>query len=65
MFLPMNHGPFSCWNVLIARSLALFFGVFTFLNLAGELGIHGFDASGWWIDLRFLPGVINHVVLFI
>jgi hypothetical protein len=38
----MNHGPFACWNVLIARSLALFFGVFTFLNLVGELGIGGF-----------------------
>ncbi|MDB6108949.1 MAG: hypothetical protein JWR69_699 [Pedosphaera sp.] len=39
----------------IPRALALFFGGFTLLNLAGSLWRSNFDANLWWIDLRALP----------
>lgn len=37
------------------RGIALFFAVFTILNLGGELVHAGFDANGWWLDTRILP----------
>jgi uncharacterized SAM-binding protein YcdF (DUF218 family) len=39
----------------IARGLALFFGGFTVLNLAGDLRSSGAGANIWWIDLWPLP----------
>lgn len=41
-----------------ARGVALFLGVFTLLNLAGDLRVRGFDLNLWWIDLRVLPGYV-------
>jgi vancomycin permeability regulator SanA len=41
--------------VLWGRMLALFFGGFTLLNLAGEAVQRRFDASVWWIDFRPVP----------
>lgn len=40
-----------------ARGIALFLGLFTFMNLMGETFIHGFDATIWWIDLRSVPHI--------
>ena len=34
------------------RAVALFFGLFALLNVAGSLTNSGFDANIWWIDLR-------------
>ncbi|MGZ0168215.1 MAG: hypothetical protein ACKVHE_01530 [Planctomycetales bacterium] len=47
------------WLVLgTGRGIALFFGAFSLLNLGGELIHPGFDASGWWLDVR---GVLSFV----
>lgn len=42
----------------LARATALFFGLFSLLNTAGSLAHPGFDATLWWLDLRFLPADI-------
>ncbi|MCE9554617.1 MAG: YdcF family protein [Planctomycetes bacterium] len=39
----------------IGRGLALFFGVFSILNLAGSLARRHFDMTLWWVDPRMLP----------
>lgn len=44
----------SNWTA-VARGVALFFGLFTLANLAGELLTNGFDSNLWWIDLRPCP----------
>lgn len=58
-----------CARLLLAsapRGIALFFATFALLNILGELRSPGFDASLWWIDLRFLPGaMINALMLAI
>ncbi len=36
----------------MVRGLALFLGVFSLMNLAGDLFSPGFDANIWWIDFR-------------
>jgi len=41
-------------RIVLARSIALFFGAFSALGLLDTL--RGFDPNVWWIDLRFLPG---------
>src|SRR5215212_2495669 len=50
---------------LIARSLAIFFGLFTVGNLLGELLVARFDATLWWIDLRFLPATASRIMLWV
>ncbi|HEX2948824.1 MAG TPA: hypothetical protein VHV83_04545 [Armatimonadota bacterium] len=46
-----------CAGVLdgVSRGGALFFGIFSLLNLLAGIFIRGFDANCWWIDLRFIP----------
>jgi len=44
------------------RGVALFFGLFSLLNLVGLLRTPGFDANVWWIDLRPLPLPASAVV---
>jgi vancomycin permeability regulator SanA len=39
----------------VARGLALFFGAFTLLNVAGTLRVPAFDANVWWIDPPVVP----------
>ena len=39
----------------VGRGLALFLGLFTFVNFIAEIRSEGFDANLWWIDLRVLP----------
>ncbi len=46
-----------------ARGLALFAGLFTGANLVGEWVRPGFDANGWWIDLRSFPAATRWVLL--
>lgn len=41
-----------------ARGVALFVGLFTLLNLLGDLARPGYDANLWWIDLRRLPAAM-------
>lgn len=48
----------------VARGLALFLGVFSLLNVVGELRQAGFDANAWWIDLRPLPVWVARLLLF-
>jgi uncharacterized SAM-binding protein YcdF (DUF218 family) len=40
---------------MIARTIAFFAGLFTLLNLGGDLLWPGFDASAWWIGFGALP----------
>lgn len=47
----------------VGRGLALFFGAFSLLNLAGEVRHAGFDANLWWIDLKPLPSLPARVLL--
>ena len=41
----------------------MFLGAFTLLNLAGAGWVAGFDANGWWVDLRGLPRPVAVAVL--
>lgn len=50
---------------IIARAGALFLGLFTLLNLMGELLVAGFDANLWWIDVRGLPAPLRVGLLVI
>ena len=59
MFLPTNYSeePNKVTNGIltaISRGLALFLGIFSLLNILGELRYPGFDANHWWIDLGFI-----------
>jgi vancomycin permeability regulator SanA len=49
----------------IPRALALFLGVFSLLNLGGNLLRANFDANLSWIDLRFLPAFPARLVLLL
>jgi vancomycin permeability regulator SanA len=50
-------------TIVVGRSLALFVGLFSLLNLAGDLAKPGFDANVWWIDLRPLSAGAGRIVL--
>lgn len=39
----------------VARTIAGFLGVFSLLNVLGNLRAPRFDATIWWLDLRWLP----------
>ena len=45
------------------RGVALFFGLFSLLNLVGELRTPGFDQNVWWLDLRPLPPALTAALL--
>jgi vancomycin permeability regulator SanA len=47
----------------VGRGVALFLGLFTFLNFIAEVRSEGFDANLWWIDLRALPPVLSVGIL--
>jgi vancomycin permeability regulator SanA len=47
----------------IGRGLALFLGLFTFVNFIAEMRSEGFDANLWWIDLRALPTALSVAIL--
>ncbi len=49
-----SRGKVLAWPAW-PQGLALFFGTFALVNLAGDLRSEGFDANLWWIDLRVLP----------
>ena len=49
----------------MARGVALFLGIFTLLNLLGDLRVRGFDLNLWWVDLRVLPGYVADPFLFL
>jgi hypothetical protein len=53
----------SSFHLALARALALFFGGFSLLNLAGEWRLPGFDATLWWLDLRTLPLALARLLL--
>ena len=48
---------------MIARTLALFLGLFTLLNVVGQWRHDGFDINLWWIDLRALPSWLANLIL--
>lgn len=50
-----SRGRMEVWTEIVARGLALFFGCFGLVNLAGNVFHPGFDANLWWIDLRSFP----------
>ncbi len=43
----------------IARTIALFLGSFTLLNLVAEARRQHFEPNMWWIDLRIVPNGIS------
>ena len=43
--------------------MALFFGLFSLLNLIGQLRSPGFDQNVWWLDLRPLPATATAAIL--
>lgn len=51
------------WPRDLARGVALFFGLFSWLNLVGELRAPGFDQNIWWLDLRPLPTMATAAAL--
>ena len=48
---------------VIARGLALFWSGFSLLNIVGEVLRPGFDATLWWLDLRWLPSEVSRVFI--
>ena len=53
----------ALWTHDALRGVALFFGLFSLLNLVGELRTPGFDQNIWWLDLRPLPTAPTAAVL--
>jgi uncharacterized SAM-binding protein YcdF (DUF218 family) len=47
----------------MARGIALFLGVFTLLNLAGDLRFAGASGNVWWLDLPLVPLPLARVLL--
>lgn len=45
------------------RGIALLLGVFTLLNVLGDLRNPGFDANLWWIDLRFANPLLCRIAM--
>ena len=45
-------------NDSLPRGLAFFLGGFGLLNVLGNFRVSGFNASVWWIDLRWLPDAL-------
>jgi len=60
--MPVQRTP---WMVVASwgRGVALFVGVFTLLNIVGELRYPGFDANIWWIDFRAVDSRISTGIL--
>jgi vancomycin permeability regulator SanA len=56
-------GGARLWPHDAVRGVALFFGLFSLLNLIGELRTPGFDENIWWLDLQPLPGAATALVL--
>ncbi len=54
--------PAPAW-LAVSRSVALFLGAFSLLNLLAEFRSPGFDANVWWIDLRPCPAPLARGVL--
>jgi uncharacterized SAM-binding protein YcdF (DUF218 family) len=50
---------------ILARGLALFWGTFSLLNLFGGFLRTGFDATLWWLDIRWLPSAISTPLLLL
>jgi vancomycin permeability regulator SanA len=55
-------GGMRLWPRDAARGVALFLGLFSLLNLIGELRTPGFDENIWWLDLRPLQGAATALV---
>jgi uncharacterized SAM-binding protein YcdF (DUF218 family) len=49
--------------VAAARGTALFLGAFALLNVVGGWLRPGFDANGWWLDVRVLPAWAGQVLV--
>lgn len=48
---------------LVARTLLAWVGTLTVVNVIGAVRHPGFDENLWWVDLRVLPGWLEHAVL--
>jgi uncharacterized SAM-binding protein YcdF (DUF218 family) len=48
-----------------ARGFAAFIGVFTLLNLIGEIRAPGCGFNVWWIDFRPIPGAFSKPVMYV
>ncbi len=55
-------GATRFWSENAARGVALFFGLFSLLNLIGGLRVRGMNENVWWLDLRPLPVVVTTLV---
>jgi uncharacterized SAM-binding protein YcdF (DUF218 family) len=49
----------------LPRGLALFLGAFSLLNTLGSIRSTRFDATLWWLDLRFLPAPAASVLILL
>ena len=47
----------------VARGLALFFGLFTLLGVAGAVREGAFDANLWWVAVPFVPRLVSAALL--
>jgi vancomycin permeability regulator SanA len=47
----------------LPRGLALFLGVFSLLNTLGSVRFGRFDATLWWLNLRFLPAPVASLLI--
>jgi len=59
---PVARPPIGL-SLAVSRGLAAFLGVFSAVNLVGGWLSPGFDATVWWIDLRFLPAWLAQPLL--
>src|SRR5262245_59976193 len=50
---------------IATRILAIFLGGFALINLASAWISPDFDATIWWVDLRFIPLVFSKILLAI
>src|SRR5215470_10709375 len=47
------------------RGVALFLGIFTIANVAGDLRFARANTNVWWLDLWPLPLLLERVILFV
>lgn len=62
---PERDGRLTIARWGVARGVAAFFGGFSCVNALGDAFEPGFDASGWWVDLRGLPHWLSWCVVVV
>ena len=55
----------ACRSDALPRGFALFLGGFGVLNVLGGLRHVGFDATLWWLDLRWFPAALSALIVMV